>query len=53
MGTMKATTLRLTSVQRAQLAKLAKKLGIKEANVIRMAIARLADAEGITDTGKR
>ncbi len=48
MAVMKATTLRLSSVQRAQLAKLAKKLQIDQANVIRLAIARLAEQEGIT-----
>jgi predicted DNA-binding protein len=44
---MKQTSLRLSSIHRNQLAKLAKKLQIDQANVIRLAITRLAEAEGI------
>jgi len=50
MSKMTATTIRLTAIQRAQIAKLARKLGLNEANVIRLAVARLAAEEGVTDT---
>ena len=53
MAAMKMTTLRLSSVQIAQLAKLALKLQIDRANVIRLAISRLAEQEGITRAGGR
>jgi antitoxin component of RelBE/YafQ-DinJ toxin-antitoxin module len=48
MATMKSTNLRLSAVQRTHLKKLAAKLGIDQANVIRLAITRLAEQEGIT-----
>ncbi len=48
MATDRKTTLRLSTVQLVQLTKLSKKLGIKRAEVIRFAIARLAEQEGIT-----
>ena len=47
---MKQTSLRLSSVHRSQLAKLAQKLQIDQANVIRLAITRLAEAEGVLQT---
>jgi predicted transcriptional regulator len=53
MEKMKATVVRLSSVQRAQLSKLAKKLQVNQSNVIRLAIARLAEQEGITPTSYR
>lgn len=40
-------TLRLSSIQQAQLSKIAQKLQIDKANVIRLAITRLAEQEGI------
>jgi len=54
MASLKATTVRLSATQRAQLNQLARKLQIDTTNVIRLAIARLAEAEGIThpDKGK-
>lgn len=45
-------TLRLTPTQKAQLNRLALKLGIDRSNVIRLAIARLAESEGIA-TGRQ
>jgi len=48
MAPMKATVIRLSSVQRAQLTRLAAKLGINRTNVIRLAIARMAEQEGLT-----
>lgn len=48
MPSMKPTTLRLSAIQRAQIARLAEKLQIDQASVIRFAITRLAEAEGIT-----
>ena len=47
MALMKRTTVRLSSIQLAQLEKLAAKLQIDVANVIRLAITRLAEEEGI------
>jgi predicted transcriptional regulator len=47
---MKATSLRLTPIQHAQLEKLAEKFQIDKANVIRIAIARFAEQEGIVVT---
>lgn len=47
MAKMKQTTLRLSSIHIAQLAQLAVKLQIDQANVIRLAITRLAEEEGI------
>jgi len=40
-------TLRLSAAQRSQLARLSKKLGVDKTNLIRLAIARLAEAEGV------
>jgi predicted transcriptional regulator len=53
MTTMKATIVRLSTVQRAQLSKLAKKFQVNQSNVIRLAIARMAEQEGITSSDKR
>ena len=53
MTKMKATTLRLSAVQRQMLEKLAAKLQIDQANVVRLAITRLAEEEGITANLKR
>lgn len=53
MTTMKATIVRLSTVQRAHLAKLAKKLQVNQSNIIRLAIARMAEQEGITSSDKR
>ena len=44
---MTQTSLRLSAIQRAQLKKLAVNLQIDQANVIRLAITRLAEQEGI------
>jgi antitoxin component of RelBE/YafQ-DinJ toxin-antitoxin module len=52
MASMKQTTLRLSAIQRAQLEKLAAKLQIDVSNVIRLAITRLAEEEGVAQ-GKR
>lgn len=53
MASMKQSTIRLSATQRAQLRKLAEKLGIDQANVIRLAISRLAEQEGITRVNSR
>jgi hypothetical protein len=50
---MKKTTIRLTAVQSQILEKLADKLLVDQTNVIRIAIARLAEQEGISLTDKR
>ena len=47
MPATKQTTIRLSPTQRAQLKKLAEKLGVDQTNVIRVAIARLAEQEGV------
>jgi predicted DNA-binding protein len=53
MAPTKQTTIRLSTVQRSQLKRLAEKLQIDQANVIRLAITRLAEQEGIILIGKR
>jgi predicted transcriptional regulator len=52
MPPMKQTTLRLSSTQIRQLEKLADKLQIDKANVIRLAITRLAEQEGLSRSPK-
>ena len=47
MGPMKQMSLRLSSIQREALKKLADKLQIDQANVVRLAITRLAEQEGV------
>lgn len=47
MAKMKQTTLRLSAIHLAQLAQLAAKLQIDQANVVRLAITRLAEEEGV------
>lgn len=42
-------TLRLSPAQRTQLARLSSKLGVDKTNLIRLAIARLAEAEGVLE----
>jgi predicted transcriptional regulator len=49
---MRQTTLRLSSTQNRQLEKLAEKLQIDKANVIRLAITRLAEQEGLSRGSK-
>jgi hypothetical protein len=46
-------TVRLSSIQKTQLAKLSEKLQIDQVNVIRLAIARLAEEEGIVQPRKK
>ena len=53
MAPTKTTTLRLNSTQCEMLEQLAAKLQISEANVIRFAIARLAEQEGVILNPKR
>jgi antitoxin component of RelBE/YafQ-DinJ toxin-antitoxin module len=53
MPVTKQITLRLSNIQRGQVKKLADKLGIDQSNVIRLAIARLAEQEGITRPASR
>lgn len=48
MPSLTPMTIRLSATQRTQLAKLSKKLQIDPSNLIRLAIARLAEQEGIT-----
>ena len=52
MAISKKTTLRLTAVQSEVLDKLAAKLLMDPTNVIRLAIARLAEQEGIISPAK-
>jgi hypothetical protein len=47
MAPMKTTTLRLSSVQCEMIEKLAQKLQISQADVMRIALSRLAEQEGI------
>ena len=53
MAPMKQISLRLSTTQRTTLLKLSDKLQIDQANVIRLAIARLAEQEGISTPAKR
>jgi hypothetical protein len=53
MAATKQTTIRFSPVHRRQLKLLADKLQINEANVIRLAVTRLAEQEGILQTGKK
>jgi len=46
-------TLRLSALQRRMLQRLARKLQIDQSNVIRLAISRLAEAEGLLHDEKR
>lgn len=48
MTTRHNYTARLDDEERALLAGLARKLGVAKAGVLRMAIRRLAEAEGVT-----
>lgn len=48
MAPMTPTTLRLSSVQREMLKRLSVKLQIDQANVVRLAISRLFEQEGLT-----
>jgi predicted transcriptional regulator len=48
MPPMRSMTLRLSSTQNRILEKLAEKLQIDKANVIRLAITRLAEQEGLS-----
>ena len=45
---MKQISLRLSEIQRIQIERLAKKLNIDKADVIRIAVSRMAEQEGIT-----
>lgn len=53
MPVTKKTTVRLSSIQLGQLARLAAKLQIDQANVIRLAITRLAESEGLLQKATR
>jgi predicted transcriptional regulator len=53
MPQMKRMTIRLSTIQRNQLKRLAAKLQVDEANVLRLAITRLAEQEGVPLTGKQ
>ncbi len=53
MAPTKQMTLRLSNIQRSQLKRLAEKLQIDQANVLRLALTRLAEQEGILLTEKR
>ncbi|MFC5861110.1 hypothetical protein ACFPT7_02265 [Acidicapsa dinghuensis] len=53
MAPKRQRAIRLSDVQEAQLAKLSEKLQVDETNVIRIAISRLAEQEGIKVTQKR
>jgi hypothetical protein len=46
-------TIRLSPTQRGQLKRLNEKLGIKQAEIIRLAVARLAEAEGVLYASKK
>lgn len=47
------TTLRFSPIHKRQLKQLADKLQIKQADVIRLAITRLAEQEGILQSAKK
>ena len=47
MAITRKTSVRLSPIQRNQLKRLAEKLQIDQANVMRLAITRLAEQEGI------
>jgi len=47
MPTLAQMTLRLSAAQRKVLQRLSRKLQIDQTNVIRLAITRLAEAEGV------
>jgi hypothetical protein len=53
MAATKQMTIRFSTVHRRQLKLLAEKLQINEANVVRLALTRLAEQEGILQTGKK
>jgi predicted transcriptional regulator len=53
MGQMKAMTLRISTAQIGQLKRIAEKLQIDQTNVIRLAITRLAEQEGVALSSKR
>jgi hypothetical protein len=52
MAPTKQMTLRINATQRIQLKLLQEKLQIDQANVIRLAISRLAEQEGVTAATK-
>jgi predicted transcriptional regulator len=53
MAPMKRMTIRLSTSQRAQLKRLAQKLQIAESTVLRLAITRLAEQEGVALSQRR
>jgi len=53
MSDMERITLRLSPVQLRQVNRLSAKLQLDTQNVIRLAITRLAESEGIFITGKK
>jgi hypothetical protein len=53
MPTMPQMTVRLSAAQRKQLRQLSKKLSIDQTNVIRLAITRLAEAEGVLQVDRK
>jgi hypothetical protein len=53
MTPMKRMTFRISAIQRAQLKRLADKLQVDQANVVRLAITRLAEQEGVALSPKR
>ena len=53
MTKMTQISLRLSAAQRIALQKLSEKLQIDQANVIRLAIARLAEQEGVVISANR
>lgn len=46
-------TILLSKIQKDQLARLAAKLQIDQSNVMRLALTRLAEAEGVLQPAKR
>jgi len=53
MSPMKVMTFRFSPAQRAQLKRLSEKLQIDQTNVVRLAITRLAEQEGVALAQKR
>ena len=53
MATTKQMTIRLSQIQRGQLKRLSDKLQVDQANVIRLAITRLAEQENVLFPPKR
>jgi len=52
MGKMERTNVRFTKIQQDWLEKLSEKLQLDKANIVRLAITRLAEEEGVANQHK-